>query len=65
MDLSDCRDSCNQTHLICGRTAVHVLVKGEEHPRELIAQVKDLSADEVARIEGLNAVKLLNITPVR
>jgi len=38
---------------------------GEEHPRELIAQVKDLSADEVARIEGLNAVKLLNITPVR
>lgn len=38
---------------------------GEEHPRELIASVRNLTADEVALIEGLNAIRLLNITPAR
>jgi len=36
---------------------------GEDRPRELIAAVQGLTAEEVAQIEGLNAVKLLNITP--
>ncbi|MDN8614456.1 amidohydrolase family protein [Variovorax ginsengisoli] len=38
---------------------------GEERPRELIASVRGLSSDEVAQIEGLNALKLLDIAPMR
>ena len=38
---------------------------GEERPRELIASVRGLSSDEVAQIEGLNAVKLLDIARMR
>lgn len=38
---------------------------GEENPRQLIASVRGLSSDEVAQIEGLNAVKLLDIAPMR
>lgn len=38
---------------------------GEEQPRELVATVKNLSAEEVAQIEGLNAIELLNIVPSR
>jgi hypothetical protein len=43
MDLSDCRDACTKTHLICAQTAVHVLVKGEEHPRDLVRALWDCS----------------------
>jgi aminocarboxymuconate-semialdehyde decarboxylase len=34
---------------------------GEENPRGLVASVAGLSAEEVERIEGLNAVDLLRI----
>jgi aminocarboxymuconate-semialdehyde decarboxylase len=37
---------------------------GEENPRQLIASVTGLSEDEVMRIEGLNAIELLNIETV-
>ena len=54
MDLSDCRDACNQTHLICDQTAVHVLVKGEEHPRDLVRTLWDCSDICVAAGNILN-----------
>jgi aminocarboxymuconate-semialdehyde decarboxylase len=38
---------------------------GEENPRQLIASVRGLSSDEVAQIEGLNAMRLLDIAPMR
>jgi aminocarboxymuconate-semialdehyde decarboxylase len=38
---------------------------GEENPRQLIASVRGLSSDEVAQIEGLNAMRLLDIAPTR
>ena len=54
MDLSDCRDACTQTHLICGQTAVHVLVKGEEHPRDLVRTLWDCSDICIAAANILN-----------
>src|SRR4029079_17696112 len=54
MDLSDCRDACTQTHLICGQTAVHVLMKGEEHPRDLVRTLWDCSDICIAAANILN-----------
>lgn len=59
-------------HLVDLFGADHVLLgtdypydMGEENPRALIASVRGLSSDEVAQIEGLNAMKLLDIAPMR
>jgi hypothetical protein len=41
MDLSECRDACSKTHLICAQAAVHVLVKGDPHPRDLVRTLWD------------------------
>lgn len=41
MDLSRCRDVCQDCHRTCTEAAVHALVKGEAHPRDLVRLLWD------------------------